>query len=112
VAQTESPQWEFLTKHAQVLVCVAGDPGIRLRDIGDRLGITERAAHRIVAQLRAAGYLTRQREGRRNHYTIAVNLPVPDGVAQERSIGDLLTILTDTPRSRRRRGVAAAAPMN
>jgi hypothetical protein len=88
------PGWTFLTNHAQVLVCIALDPGIRLRDIGQRAGITERAAHRIVVELASAGYLTRQRNGRRNHYTINAHIPLPDPIARERKIGELLEILT------------------
>ena len=78
-----APGWAFLTNHAQVLVCIARDPGVRLRDIGERVGITERAAHRIVAELADAGYITRQRNGRRNHYTINAHLPLPDTLARE-----------------------------
>lgn len=85
--------WAFLTNHAQVLVCIAHDPGIRLRDIGERVGITERAAHRIVSELTAAGYLTRERTGRRNHYTINAHFPLPDPIAGDQSIGELLEIL-------------------
>jgi DNA-binding IclR family transcriptional regulator len=83
-----------LTNHARALVCIAHDPAIRMRDIGTRLGITERAAHRIVAALTAAGYITRQRNGRRNVYTINAHLPLPDAIAREQSIGELLAILT------------------
>lgn len=86
-----------MTNHARVLVCVARDPGIRLRDIGDRVGITERAAHRIVAELTSAGYITRERSGRRNHYTINAYLPLPDPIAREQTIGELLTILSGVP---------------
>ena len=86
--------WTFLTNHAQVLVCIARDPGVRLRDIGERVGITERAAHRIVAELADAGYITRQRNGRRNHYTVNAHLPLPDPVAREQNVGPLLEILT------------------
>lgn len=88
------PGWAFLTNHAQVLICIAHDPGIRLHDIGGQLGITERAAHRIVAELDAAGCITRQRNGRRNHYTINAHLPLPDAIAREQNIGELLEILT------------------
>src|SRR6266540_1810201 len=56
-----TPGWTFLTRHAQVLLCIAEDPGIRLRDIGARVGVTERAAHRIVGELEAAGYISRER---------------------------------------------------
>lgn len=89
----EPLSWTFLTNHAQVLVCIADDPEIRLRDIGDRVRITERAAHRIVTQLTAAGYITRRRDGRRNHYTINANAPLPDPVARERNVGELLDVL-------------------
>lgn len=85
--------WSFLTNHAQVLVCIARDPGIRLREIGEAVGITERAAHRIVSELADAGYLARERHGRRNRYTIRAHLPAPDPVAREQKIGDLLAIL-------------------
>lgn len=85
--------WSFLTNHAKILVCIAQDPGIRLRDIGDEVGITERAAHRIVTELAEAGYISRERSGRRNRYTIQADLPLRDRVAPEQKIGDLLAIL-------------------
>ncbi len=88
------PNWTFLTNHALVLVCIAEDPGVRLREIGERVGITERAAHRIVVELAAAGYITRQRNGRRNRYTINARLPVHDPIAREQNVGQLLGILT------------------
>jgi hypothetical protein len=94
-----SPHWTFLTRHAQVLLCIAGDPRIRLRDIGDQVGITERAAHRIVGELVADGYLSRERQGRRNHYTLRPQLPLPDPVARDQKVGDLLTVLTSRPTS-------------
>jgi MarR family len=89
-----SPGWSLLTNHAQVLVCIAHDPEVRLRDIGDRVGITERAAHRIVAELATAGYITRHRNGRRNRYTIDSHLPLPDALACEQNVGELLEMLT------------------
>jgi predicted transcriptional regulator of viral defense system len=102
VADETAPDWAFLTNHARVLVCIAHDPGIRLRDIGERLEITERAAHRIVAELNAAGYITRVRNGRRNLYTINTHLPLPDAIAREQSIGELLEILTGAAATKRR----------
>jgi predicted ArsR family transcriptional regulator len=87
------PGWTFLSNYAQVLLCIAQDPGIRLRDIGDQVGITERAAHRIVGELDDAGYLARERDGRRNRYTISHDLPLPDRLARNQKIGDLLEIL-------------------
>ncbi len=85
-----------MSNHAQVLVCIARDPGVRLREIGERVGITERAAHRIVVELAAAGYITRQRIGRRNQYTINAELPLPDPIAPEQNVAGLLEILTAT----------------
>jgi hypothetical protein len=90
---TETPRWKFLTNHAAVLVCIAHDPGVLLREISDRVGITERAAHRIVAELADAGYITRERVGRRNRYTIQAGLPLPDRVARVNRVGDLLSVL-------------------
>jgi DNA-binding MarR family transcriptional regulator len=96
MTSVETPlSWTFLTRHAQVLLCIADDPGIRLREIGDRVGVTERAAHRIVGELVEAGYLTRERRGRRNQYTIRPQLPLPDRLAREQSVGDLLGVLTN-----------------
>ncbi len=76
-----------------MLLCIANDPGVRLREIGDAVGITERAAHRIVTELADAGYISRARVGRRNRYTIQSDLPIPDPLAREQRIGDLLALL-------------------
>jgi predicted ArsR family transcriptional regulator len=97
VRENGAPGWSFLTNHAQVLLCIAHDPGIRLRDIGEAVGITERAAHRIIVELAAAGYISRRRDGRRNHYTIQSHLPLPDPLAREQKLGDLLAILARRP---------------
>lgn len=86
-------KWTFLSNHAQVLLCVAHDPSSRLRDIGERVGITERAVHRIVDELVVAGYLTRERRGRRNHYAIVDHLPLPDPLVREQRVADLLRLL-------------------
>jgi DNA-binding MarR family transcriptional regulator len=86
-------EWSFLTNHAQVLICIAKDPGVRVREIGDAVGITERAAHRIISELADAGYISRERQGRRNRYTVRSHLPVPDPLPREQRIGDLLAIL-------------------
>jgi len=93
MADGRAPRWTFLTNHAQVLACIAEDPGIRLIEISERVGITERAAHRIVAELATAGYITRKRNGRRNTYLIHSDLPLPDALARDRKLGDLLAIL-------------------
>ena len=89
-------EWSFLTNHARVLVCVAHDPGIRLRDIATSLGITERTAHGIVADLANAGYLVKERDGRRNRYEIQHHLPLPDVTESRRTIGEVLDLLVET----------------
>src|SRR5689334_3138665 len=94
------PRWDFLTNHAHVLVCVARDPGIRLRDIAAAVGITERAAHRILSELVDEGYVLREREGRRNHYQVRTKLPLPHPLAEEREVGDLLEALISSKRAR------------
>ena len=94
--EPESPapnRCRFLTNHALVLVCVAQDPGIRLRDIAAAIGITERAAHRILSELVEEGYVQREREGRRNRYQVVPKLPLGSPLDQEREVGDLLDVL-------------------
>ena len=69
--------WSFLTNHARVLLCIAHDPAARLRDVAASLGITERSAHGIVSDLAEAGYVVKQKDGRRNRYQIQAHLPLP-----------------------------------
>ncbi len=87
------PRWGFLTNHAHVLVCVARDPGIRLRDLAGAVGITERAAHRILTELVGEGYVLRERQGRRNRYEVNSELPLRHPLAEDREVGDLLRLL-------------------
>ena len=87
------PAWSFLSNHGQVLVSIAVDPAVRLREIGERVGITERAAHRIVGELVTAGYVSRERQGRRNRYTVHSHLLLPDALARDRTVSDLLSVL-------------------
>lgn len=87
-------EWSFLTNHARVLLCVARDPGVRLRDIAAAVGITERSAFGIVTDLTKAGYVVKRKEGRRNRYQIQAHLPLPEPTTQERSIGEVLAVLT------------------
>ncbi len=89
-------EWSFLTNHARALVCIAHDPGVRLRDVAAALGITERRAFGIVADLTEAGYVEKQKEGRRNRYSIQDHLPLGEAVSQERTIGEVLGMLVDT----------------
>ncbi len=86
-------RWDFLTNHAHVLMCVAHDQGIRLRDIAAAVGITERATHRILSELVAEGYVLREREGRRNRYQVVADRPLRHPLVQEREVGDLLDVL-------------------
>jgi hypothetical protein len=85
--------WKFLTGHARVLLCIARDPGVRLRDVAASLGITERSAHSIVADLTTAGYVVKQKHGRRNRYQIQAHLPLPEPASREPAIGDVLALL-------------------
>ena len=85
--------WSFLTNHARVLLCIARDPGMRLRDLAASLGITERSAHGIVTDLAKAGYVLKQKDGRRNRYQIQAHLPLPEPTSQEPAIGEVLALL-------------------
>ena len=87
--------WTFLTNHAHVLVCLRRDPTARLRDIGDAVGITERATHRIVSELEEAGYLVRSREGRRNRYALQPDKLLRHPLEGAGRIGSLLDLLED-----------------
>ena len=89
--------WTFLTNHAHVLICVAQDPNVRLRDVAASVGITERAAQRIVADLVAAGYLERSKEGRRNSYRLNPDLPLRHPLEREHSIGEVIELLAAAP---------------
>ena len=89
--------WTFLTNHAHVLLCIARDPAIRLRDVATEVQITERAAQRIVAELVEAGYISRTREGRRNHYEVHGDLPLRHPLMQHRRVGDLLDLVSQAP---------------
>ena len=84
--------WGFLTTHARVLLCIAHDPDARLRDIAATLGITERRAHGIVTDLTQAGYLIRQKDGRRNRYQVQAHLPLPGPGTREPAIGEIIAL--------------------
>jgi DNA-binding transcriptional ArsR family regulator len=95
--------WTFLTNHAHVLLCLAADPEVRLRDVADSVGITERAVQHIVMELEDAGYLERERVGRRNRYRLHGDQPLRHPMDREHRVNELLTVLslghTDRPRS-------------
>jgi hypothetical protein len=89
----DAPGWTFLTNHAHVLICLAGDPDLRLRDVADLVGITERATQRIVADLVEAGYVERARTGRRNTYRLRLERPMRHPVEADHPVGVLVQAL-------------------
>jgi DNA-binding transcriptional ArsR family regulator len=91
--------WTFLTNHAHVLLCLARDPELRVRDVATQIGITERAVQRIIAELEAAGYLKRERQGRRNRYAVVRDLPLRHPIERHCSVSALLA-LAEEPRKK------------
>ena len=89
----DEKQWRFVTSHTQVLLCIARKPEIRIRDVADLVGITERAAQRIIADLVEAGYVERKRVGRRNHYLVKTDRRMRHPLQQTHEIGELLDLL-------------------
>ena len=89
-----SKPWRFVTNHTQVLLCIARDGGVRLRDVAERVGITERAAQRIVTDLVEAGFVERKKVGRRNHYSIDRTAKMRHPAQDNQEIGELLDLLT------------------
>jgi DNA-binding IclR family transcriptional regulator len=89
--------WHFVTSHTQVLLCIAQDPEMRMKDIAETVGITERAAQRIVADLIDAGYLQRERVGRRNRYVIDETMVMRHPEQRTHEVGELLTLLRRDP---------------
>lgn len=92
--------WNFLTNHGRALLCIAQDPEVRLRDIAATLGITERTAFGVVTDLTTAGYVIKDKHGRRNRYSIQTHVTLLDGIGREQTIGELLAVLVDN-RARR-----------
>ena len=91
--------WTFLTNHGQVLLAIARDPTARLRDIADAVGITERAAQRIVSDLVKEGYIVRRRVGRRNEYEVKERAHLRHPLARDHEIGEVLGVLMPTDRA-------------
>jgi DNA-binding MarR family transcriptional regulator len=89
-------EWSFLTNHARALLFIAHDPDTRLRDLAAGLDVTERTAFGIVADLTAAGYVVKEKDGRRNRYHIQAQMPLRDSIIRERTIGEVLDLLVDT----------------
>ncbi|MEM8707149.1 MAG: helix-turn-helix domain-containing protein [Actinomycetota bacterium] len=91
--QPKLPSWTFLTNHAHVLVAISRDGDLRQRDIAHAVGITVGAVQKIIAELEAGGYLTHERVGRRNHYTVITDLPLRHPLENHHTIGDILATL-------------------
>jgi hypothetical protein len=98
VTEFAKPGWTFFTNHGHVLVCLADDPTIRTRDIAAQVGITERAAQGIISDLVEAGFVTRTKEGRRNHYDVHPDQPLRHPLEAEHTVGELLVTLGKLPR--------------
>ena len=92
-SQEDGKAWRFVTNHTQVLLCIARDQDVRLRDVAEIVGITERAAQRIVADLVEAGYVTRKRVGRRNHYAVNTEIRMRHPSQSDHEVGELLNLL-------------------
>jgi DNA-binding IclR family transcriptional regulator len=93
-------EWGFLTNHARALLFIAHDPQARLRDLAASLGVTERTAYGIVADLTEAGYVVKEKDGRRNRYHIQAHLPLRDSVSRERTVGEVLELFVDSAQRR------------
>lgn len=102
-AERPNARWTFLTNHAHVLVCIARDPGVRLRDVAQRVGITERATQGIVGDLVDAGYVTRTRVGRRNQYSVRPDLPLRHPLEHDQVVGQLLDVVSPATRRKARK---------
>ncbi len=94
-----STDWTFLTNHAHILLLMSHDPDLRMRDLAERVGITERAVHRIVRDLTVSGYIDIEKNGRRNHYVVNVDRPMRHPVEQGASVSDLIRLLACTEQS-------------
>ncbi len=98
------PVWTFLTNHAHVLLCVAREPEARMRDLAERVGITERAVQRIVADLEETGYLVRIRRGRRNHYDVRDHLHLRHPIERHKRVSSLIALVHGRTGRRREDG--------
>ena len=92
-SENDNRTWRFLSNHTQVLLCLHHDPNARFRDIAQSVGITERAAQRIVADLIESGYVESERVGRRNHYRIRTDIAMRHPAQRGHEIGELLELL-------------------
>jgi DNA-binding transcriptional MocR family regulator len=94
------PPWTFLTNHAHVLLCLVAQPDIRMRDIAQKIGLTERWVQQIIRELAAAGYISRRRNGRRNEYLVHPQLPLRHPLEAHRRVQDMLELVQLPPAER------------
>jgi DNA-binding MarR family transcriptional regulator len=92
-AAIDRPSWTFFTNHAHVLFCIEGDPKVRIRDLALRVGITERAVQRIIAELEETGYITHERDGRRNVYRVNHEMPLRHSIEAHQTIAAVVRLL-------------------
>jgi hypothetical protein len=105
-------KWTFLTNHARALVCIAHDPGMRLREIAAALDVTERSAYAIVSDLADAGYVVKHKDGRRNRYQIQKHLPLREADGHQRTIGEILDVFVQADAAAEQdSGPRVSAPM-
>lgn len=97
-AASHGPKWTFLSNHLHVLLCLAQDPDVRIREVAGRVGITERAVQRIVGELEESGIVERERDGRRNHYLIHGEISLRHPLEAHHTVGELIALLGDIPR--------------
>jgi DNA-binding MarR family transcriptional regulator len=94
MSKTQTPEtsasWTFLSNHGHVLVCIVRDPNVRVREIAQAVGVTERAVQRILSELEEAGVIVRTRHGRRTHYEVNERLPLRHPIEAEHSVGELV----------------------
>jgi predicted transcriptional regulator len=94
---TEKPDWTFLTNHTHVLVCLLREPGLTLREVAARVGITERMVQRIVGELEEGAVITRSKIGRRNSYSINLDVRLRHPLESDHSVGELLERIIELP---------------
>ncbi len=94
--------WNFLTNHGRALLLIAADPAVRLRDLAVALGVTERTAFGLVADLTEADYVVKEKDGRRNRYRVRTDLPIKDPATRDRTVGEVVDLLAERRREPRR----------
>jgi len=101
-----APGWSLLTTHGLAFLVIAHDPHVRMRDIGDAIGVTERTAQRVVTDLIDAGYVKRERPRRRNIYTVQADARLRLPLQRDVEIGELVAVLAPSSSTTSRRGIA------